>query len=123
VSLKRKLARSRGRPKPRFPVATLCFYGPDDQRASKISVGIVLEEGAEPVAVERWFSTDDVRRDREIGEAVAAFVKSHQVRTVVTTERIIGCPHEEGIDYPEGQACPQCPFWAIRDRFTGEIIH
>jgi hypothetical protein len=28
-------------------------------------------------------------------------------------------PHEERIDYPEGEACPQCPFWAGRDRFAG----
>ena len=31
-------------------------------------------------------------------------------------------PHEEGIDYPQGEACPQCPFWANRDRFTQEEI-
>src|SRR5712692_4405008 len=29
---------------------------------------------------------------------------------------IIGCPHEEGIDYPEGKSCPQCPYWARRAR-------
>jgi Protein of unknown function (DUF1186) len=38
------------------------------------------------------------------------------------TDRIIGCPHEEGIDYPLGRACPQCPFWAGIDRFTQEPI-
>lgn len=26
---------------------------------------------------------------------------------------------EEGIDYPDGEACPQCPYWAGRDRFSG----
>jgi hypothetical protein len=31
-------------------------------------------------------------------------------------------PHEEGIDYPEGKTCPQCPFWASRDRWTGESL-
>jgi hypothetical protein len=38
------------------------------------------------------------------------------------TDRIIGCPHEEGIDYPDGQKCPQCPYWASRDRFTHDVI-
>jgi hypothetical protein len=38
------------------------------------------------------------------------------------TDRIIGCPHEEGKDYPAGDVCPQCPFWANRDRFTHELI-
>lgn len=28
---------------------------------------------------------------------------------------------EEGIDY-EGPTCPQCQFWAIRDRWSGEVI-
>jgi len=23
----------------------------------------------------------------------------------------IGCPHEEGLDFPEGEDCPFCPFW------------
>jgi hypothetical protein len=32
---------------------------------------------------------------------------------------MLGCPHEEGIDYPEGEACPECPYWAGRDRPIG----
>jgi hypothetical protein len=31
-------------------------------------------------------------------------------------EEINGCPHEEGVDYPLGQVCPACPFWAHRRR-------
>ena len=23
----------------------------------------------------------------------------------------MGCPHEEGEDFPEGEDCPFCPFW------------
>jgi hypothetical protein len=41
---------------------------------------------------------------------------------VIITDRIIGCPHEEGDDYPEGEPCPMCDFWKNRDRWTGEII-
>jgi hypothetical protein len=37
-------------------------------------------------------------------------------------DRIIGCPHEEGIDYPDGAECPECPFWKGRDRWTGELL-
>jgi hypothetical protein len=44
------------------------------------------------------------------------------VKSVVMTDRIIGCPHEQGADYPEGDVCPQCPFWAHRDRWTGDIV-
>jgi hypothetical protein len=28
-----------------------------------------------------------------------------------------------GIDYPQNEKCPHCPFWANRDRWTGEIIN
>ncbi len=41
------------------------------------------------------------------------------VKSVSMVDRIIGCPHEEGIDY-EGRWCPQCSFWRGRNRFTGE---
>jgi len=107
-----------------YPVATVAFYGPDDMRASKVAVGIVPGEGEDTTVLERWFSDHgDVRFDRPIGEAIEAFIRSHGVHSVVMVDRIIGCPHEEGIDYPEGEACHQCPFWVTRDRWTGEVIH
>jgi len=107
-----------------YPVATIAFYGPDDQFASKVAVGIVPAEGAEADPLERWFATDlDVRRDPAIGEQILAFIREHGARTVVMSDRIIGCPHEEVIDYPLGEACPQYPFWAHRDRWTGEVLH
>ena len=46
----------------------------------------------------------------------------HGAKQTVAAERIIGCPHEEGIDYPLGRTCPRCPFWADIDRFTYEPI-
>ena len=107
-----------------YPVATVAFYGPNDQHATKVAVGIVAEEGAEPSALERWFSTDtDVRRDPDIGLEVFNFVEAHNVKSVVMADRIIGCPHEEGTDYPDGQPCPQCPFWSHRDRWSGDVLH
>lgn len=107
-----------------YPVATVAYYGPDDNRATKLVVGIVLSEGAEPQALEKWFSNDgDVRADPVINTEVLAFVERNQVKSVVVADRIIGCPHEEGFDYPEGQACPRCPFWANRNRWSGDVLH
>ena len=104
-----------------YPIATVAFYGPDDRRASKVAVGIIAEESAEPDPLERWFCDEgDARTDRAIGEQVLAFIQEHRALTVVAPDRIIGCPHEEGIDYPEGEVCPRCPFWAHRDRWSGE---
>jgi hypothetical protein len=105
-----------------YPVATIAFYGPDDVRASKVAVGIMVAQGADPKALERWFDEEgDVRRNPAIGNQILQFIQDHEVKTVVMTERIIGCPHEEGKDYPDGEVCPQCPFWAHRDRWSGEI--
>jgi hypothetical protein len=106
-----------------YPVATVAFYGPEDTRATKVSVGIVAHDGADADPVERWFcETSDARTDPEIIEAVVRFIEQQGARSVATVNRIIGCPHEERIDYPEGEACPLCPFWPNRDRWSGEII-
>jgi hypothetical protein len=51
-----------------------------------------------------------------------ALFERHGVKSVVMTDGIIGCPHEEGVDY-QGPTCPHCPFWAGRDRFTHERMH
>ena len=104
-----------------YPAATIAFYGPDNQRASKAAVGIVPAEGAEP-AMERLFAEEgDARTDPAIGARILRLLQDHGVKSVIMTDGIIGCPHEEGIDYPDGEVCPQCPFWAHRNRFTGEI--
>lgn len=106
-----------------YPVATIAFYGPTAQQATKVAVGIVTREGAEPEIMERWYGEDkDLRNDEETGYQISTFIKEHQVLSVVMVDRIIGCPHEEVVDYPEGQDCPQCPYWRSRDRFTGDLI-
>jgi hypothetical protein len=118
-SLRRKSLRGfRG-----YPTGTIAFYGPDNERASKVAVGIVADESGEVVELERWFSDEtDVRRDESIGLAVDRFLRDHKVLSVAMTDGIIGCPHEEEIDYPKGKACPKCPYWKNRDRFSGELI-
>ena len=118
-----KFAKKRGKGFCGYPVATVAFYGPDDTRATKVSVGIVAHEGADAAPVERWFSkTTDARTDTEVTEAIVRFIDRHGAKSVVAVDRIIGCPHEEGTDYPEGEKCTQCPFWANRDRWRGEIM-
>lgn len=106
-----------------YPIGTVAFYGPDEKYASKVAVAIVKAEGDEPTELERWFAEDiDVRTDPAIANDIVRFLQAHGAKSVVMTDRIIGCPHEEGIDYPEGQVCPRCPFWAHRDRWTGDIV-
>ncbi len=107
-----------------YPVATIALYGPTAILATKIAVSIVANEQSEPHPLERWFSeTTDIRRDAAVAAQVAAFIRQHNARSVIAADRIIGCPHEEGVDYPLGDSCPLCPYWAGRDRFTHERIH
>lgn len=103
-----------------YPVVTVAFYGPTDVFASKVAVAIVRSQGEEGEVLARFFSEEsDVRFDETIGGQVLAVIQSQAVQSVVMPDQIIGCPHEEGIDYAEGTHCPKCPFWAGRDRWTG----
>ena len=101
-----------------LPRATLAFYGPDNTRASKAVLGIFLHDDDEAI-IHRYFSDDaDARYKLDIQENILARLREHNVRSLIMMEEIFGCPHEEGIDYPEGEPCPQCPFWRGRDRFA-----
>src|ERR1700722_16897861 len=93
-----------------WPLATVALYGPDDSTATKLTVGIVPAEDAEATDLRRWFSKEqtDIRDDIRVTEEVLAFITEAGAKSVVMTDRIIGCPHEEGIDY-EGLTCPVCP--------------
>jgi len=58
-----------------YPIATVAFYGPDDRRASKVAVGVLAREGAEPLDLERWFSdVADVRDEEGINRAIVEFI-------------------------------------------------
>ena len=98
-----------------FPVATVAFYGPNNIKATKVAVGIVNQR-QDVVLMEKWFSQDyedvDVRFNSIVIQEILDFVEKQNAKSVVLSEGIIGCPHEEGIDYPEGEVCPECPFWA-----------
>jgi hypothetical protein len=114
----------KARRKTGYPIATVACYGPNDMFASKVVVGIVIsEKDSDTASVEKWFSDDmDVRLDTDIANQILQYIANHDVERVVMMDRIIGCPHEEGIDYPKGEKCPLCSFWANRDRWTGKII-
>jgi len=105
-----------------YPVATIAYYGPDDKKATKVVAGIVAQENGEPV-LEKFFSESDIRFNPDVNKRILMFIAQCGAKSVVMTDRIIGCPHEEGTDYPEGQDCPHCPYWEGRDRWTGHHIH
>ena len=105
---------------PQYPLGTIIAYGPDNKLATKLAVSVFKKPGRkQPDALHRWITqAGDVRNDPTIAAEVAGFLKRHGVKHTETYDRILGCPHEEGIDYPLGGACPHCPFWENIDRFT-----
>lgn len=106
----------------KYPLATIIGYGPDHKTATKLVVSIFRKPGQpDPVAIEKWIvQGGDIRHDPGIAAAVADFIKRHHAVETVTYDRLLGCPHEEGIDYPTGGVCPHCPFWANLNRHTLE---
>jgi hypothetical protein len=104
----------------RFPAATVAFYGPNRDLATKVVVGIISQPDSEPAELKRWWSTAiDIRRNAKVMKEVLDFIRAREVAEVALLDVIFGCPHEEGTDYPEGESCPHCPYWAGRDRLTG----
>jgi hypothetical protein len=99
--------REKGRPK--FPIGTVAFYGPDDQRTTKVVAAVIRHEGAEPVLM-RWVGTD-VTTNAGMQQGLREFFEQHGVESVAMSEGNMGCPHEEGEDFPHGEDCPFCPFW------------
>jgi hypothetical protein len=101
----------KGSPKgqPKYPLGTLAFYGPDDKTTTKLTAAVIRHEGAEPV-LERWVGTD-VTTSPKVQRELQGFFEQHGAKQVVMTEGNLGCPHEEGEDFPAGQDCPFCPFW------------
>ena len=101
-----------------FPVATVAYYWPDNRKATKVAVGIIKHEGAEAI-MRRWHTAEtDARLDEKITHEILGYISEHKADSIAAVAKILGCPHEEGKDYPEGQACPQCPYWAGRNRWA-----
>jgi hypothetical protein len=106
-----------------WPLATIAFYGPNLNQATKVTVGIVPTENTEVAQLRDWkVDRGDIRTDPGIAREILEFIDEHHVLSVAMIDGIIGCPHQQGIDY-EGEWCPVCVFWHGRDRFTGQSVH
>ena len=94
---------------PQYPIGTVALYGPDDKTTTKIAAGVILHDGAEAI-LKRWVATD-VTTNPKVQKELREFFTEHGVKSVVASEGNMGCPHEEGEDFPHGEDCPFCPFW------------
>jgi hypothetical protein len=94
---------------PKYPIGTVALYGPDDKTTTKIAAGVILHEN-DKVIVKRWVSTE-IMKNAKVQEEMQEFFSQHGVKSVAMSEGNMGCPHEEGLDFPHGEDCPFCPFW------------
>ena len=96
-----------------YPLGTLIPYGPDLKRATKLTVCIIPTLGAEPTAVQRWHvKTGEIREDSKTALEIEAFFAEHEVVSRLDAPEIMGCEHEEGIDFPLGGFCTKCAMWS-----------
>ena len=102
-----------------YPVVTIAYYGPNTKLATKVAIGVIAEENGD-AQMERFVANTDLRNDETINTKIVEIIEQAGAKSVSVVDRIIGCPHEEGIDYPDGEECPECEFWKGRDRFTGQ---
>jgi hypothetical protein len=93
----------------KYPIGTVALYGPDDKTTTKIAASVIKNEGAEPI-LKRWVSSN-VKDNPKVQREIREFFKKHNVKSVVATDGNMGCPHEEGKDFPVGGDCPFCPYW------------
>lgn len=106
---RRKRSRSPTSSGVKYPLATVAFYGPDDKTTTKIAAGVFLRPGAE-IILKRWVSVN-VRENPKVEREMLEFFHQYGVQLVIASDGNIGCPHEEGPDFPLGEDCPFCPFW------------
>jgi hypothetical protein len=92
-----------------YPLATITYHGPSPWQATKIAVGILTGDNQEPI-LKQW-TGKDIAEDVEAAKEISQFIKDHEVARVLTSEWVLSCPHEEGVDYPLGESCPFCPDW------------
>ena len=101
--------RAGARRPPSYPMGTVALYGPDDQTTTKIAAGVILHGDAQPI-IKRWVSTD-ILNNAKVQQQLHEFFAQYGVKSVAVSDGNMGCPHEEGPDFPVGEDCPFCPFW------------
>ncbi len=92
-----------------YPIGTLAYYGPDDHNCNRIIASIVNAPNARPQF--RDWQEYDVCTDPQVAGEIGEFFRLNGVQDVIMTDGVIGCPHDEGIEFPDGEICPHCSFW------------
>ena len=104
-----------------YPIGTVAMYGPDDQTTTKIVASVITSADSEPI-LERFVGTN-IADDPSVRDKISTFFADRGVTRVAATDQNMGCPHEEGEDFPEGEDCPFCPFWKGKQGSAAMLDH
>ncbi len=85
----------------KYPIGTVTFCGPDDKTTTKLAATVIVSANAEPMR-KRWVGTD-VTTSLKVQTELQEFFQQHGVQSVAMSEGNMGCPHEEGEDFPVGE--------------------
>ena len=69
--------------------------------ANKIIVGIISANDKAPM-IREW-SGEGIADDVDAAQEIALFIKENDVARVITSEWVLSCPHEEGVDYQKAK--------------------
>ena len=92
-----------------YPIGTLMYFGPDNVTITKIVAVVIPSKDAVPIA--KSWSGSLVSSDPKVASEIGQFYIQHKVADVVMTDGVLGCPHDEGVDFPIGGQCTQCKYW------------
>ena len=92
-----------------YPMGTMANYGPDDKTTTKIAARVF--KGLNSKTIRKCWVATNVRTSPNIQQEIKDFFEKHGGKSVSMSDGNVGCPHEEGKDYPMGEDCPFCPFW------------
>jgi hypothetical protein len=95
--------------KENYPIGTLAYYGPDNQTCTRIIASVINAPNAKPQF--REWQDIDVCENPQVASEIGDYFRLAGVKDVIMTEGVVGCPHDEGVDYSLGESCPECPFW------------
>ena len=93
----------------RYPAGVVAMYGPNDKTVTMLVATTYLHKTAKPIQ-RKWVATD-VTTNPKVQQEMKDFFLQHGVKQVAMSQGNMGCPHEEGEDFPHGEDCPFCPFW------------
>lgn len=92
-----------------FPVGAVILRGPDKTTTTLVAATVIVDEDEEPIE-RRWVGSG-VKEDSRVIAEIRQFFATYCVNSVVMLRENVGCPHDEGRDYPVGEDCPFCPAW------------